>query len=245
VPDAPVPDPTLPDARQPHVRNGSPPDDPPPPGLPSDRLRNGPPPHAAPAGDTAPAPSHAGAVDPVARDLFHAGPLQVAPQHVGPSPVDHLPAATPTAEPGAAASAGPPPGDQAPPDPLPADPVRTDPATSGPAPGDLASARHRVDAGPSSRAPRAAPPVTDRERATLLDVARRRPLTTAAVRNLLGVGAGTARDLLADLAGEGTLVRRGDGRTTHWVPAETDPADRPRRRTGVRPAGRAHLWSAG
>ncbi|GAA2540971.1 hypothetical protein GCM10010210_09160 [Pseudonocardia hydrocarbonoxydans] len=58
-------------------------------------------------------------------------------------------------------------------------------------------------------------------RATLLDVVRDRPLTPAAVRNLLGVDADTALALLDALVDERALERRGAGRTAHWVRAET------------------------
>lgn len=118
----------------------------------------------------------------------------------------------------------------------------------GPPAADLSSARHRTatEVDPWSWAPRAAPPATDpQHRATLLDVARHRPLTAAAVRNLLGVEADVARDLLADLTDEGVLVRRGQGRTTHWVPAEGEPTDLPRRLSDLPREGRPRLSSAG
>ncbi|MHA6784254.1 hypothetical protein ACVGOW_25145 [Pseudonocardia saturnea] len=76
-------------------------------------------------------------------------------------------------------------------------------------------------------------------------MARHRPLTIAAVRNLLGVDVEIARDLLAALADEGVLVRRGQGRTTHWVRAEADATDLPRRLSDLGRDGRPRLSSAG
>jgi hypothetical protein len=39
------------------------------------------------------------------------------------------------------------------------------------------------------------------------------------VRNLLGVGADSAREILADLVAQGDLEERGQGRVVHYVPA--------------------------
>ncbi|GAA3226877.1 hypothetical protein GCM10017691_16750 [Pseudonocardia petroleophila] len=92
--------------------------------------------------------------------------------------------------------------------------------------------------------PRPAAP-TAAQRAALLDVARSRPLTVAAVRNLLGVGPDVALHLLGTLTGEGALEQRGADRTTHWVPAPREDlvAEFQRRRADLR--RRSRLSSAG
>ncbi|MBW0119074.1 hypothetical protein I4J48_27915 [Pseudonocardia sp. KRD-169] len=105
-----------------------------------------------------------------------------------------------------------------------------------------------VDSGPSLRAEppqvRHASP-TSAQQATMLDVARHRPLTVVAVRNLLGVGPDAALHLLTVLTGEGALERRGADRTTHWVlpPREDLVAEFQRRRADLR--RRSRLSSAG
>lgn len=143
-----------------------------------------------------------------------------------------------------------------------ADPVAPEPAVAEPAaaePEPAAAESGRVEAAPVETAPVGADPAetpavgpvtaepepvepveadvapVDPTRCrTLLDVAAHRPLTTAAVRNLLGVTPDEATELLVALVESGLLDRRGEGRRVHFVLRDPAAAEAETRETATR-----------